>query len=713
MKKSTGPVTLQGAGADDFVFRSMEFFESISTAFQYTLEVLSEKPELEAKSYLGQPLSVVLEIVDKDARVFSGIITEFGLIGSVGENTVYRVVLQPWLALLQLVSNCRIFQDQAVPDIVLDVFRKHGFSDVDLRLSMTHLPRPYVVQYRESDYNFVCRLLEDEGIYFFFLHFAGSHTLVLCDSLAAHDPAPSCDKLPYFPPDPNRRLTIESVERWQVNSRVESGAYAHRDYNFENASAEMDAKHENPAGHDNGDYEVYDYPGIYDEAGAGKKVAQRRLQELQATRGRAEGRSNARGLLVGALLKLEKHPVASQNRDYLVLSLNGSVRTHALESEHDVDDQGEVYFCTFECIDTALPYQPPRRTPRPVVHGAQTAVVVGGKDSEIFTDDYGRVRLQFHWDRDSPGNEKSSCWVRVAQAWAGSGFGAVFTPRVGHEVLVDFLEGDPDRPIVTGSVYNSDNKPPYLPLNASQSGIKTRSTRKGTADNFNEIRFEDKIGEEQFFMQAEKDHTINVKNNRSATIGAADSVSVGASRSVSVTKDLTTTVGTGGAALCKLDVTGKHEVTVSDTIEITATTHIKLTCGASTILMTPNEIQLTAGGKSIMNLDVNAFVKSSGGSSVMLDKNAAMTANGEARLLLDANALMTSKGKSKVLLDGDATMDSATGNTNVTAAVKVALAGAKVSQLDLEASGATLGSPTTKVTGKGLTEVTGPMVKIN
>jgi type VI secretion system secreted protein VgrG len=176
---------------------------------------------------------------------------------------------------------------------------------------------------------------------------------------------------------------------------------------------------------------------------------------------------------------------------------------------------------------------------------------------------------------------------------------------------------------------------------------------------------------------------------------------------------LTTTVGTGGAALCKLDVTGKHEVTVSDTIEITATTHIKLTCGASTILMTPNEIQLTAGGKSIMNLDVNAFVKSSGGSSVMLDKNAAMTANGEARLLLDANALMTSKGKSKVLLDGDATMDSATGNTNVTAAVKVALAGAKVSQLDLEASGATLGSPTTKVTGKGLTEVTGPMVKIN
>ncbi len=713
MDKSVGPVTLDGTGAEDLAFRSMEFFEAISTPFRFTLDALSDKADLEAKTYLGQVLTVTLEIEKKDPRIFSGVVTEFGLVGSVGENTLYHLQLEQWLALLQLASNCRIFQDQAVPDIVLAVLRKHGFSDVDLRLSMPHLPRPYVVQYRESDFNFVCRLMEDEGIYFYFLHAPGQHTLVLCDSLAAHEPAPSCDKLPYFPPDPNRRLTIDSVDQWQVRSRIESGKYVLRDYNFETAPKPIEVDDDNPAEHDQGSFEVFDYPGEYKDEGAGKPIAKRRLEELQATRSRAEGRSNARGLLVGALLTLEKHPVTTQNREYLVLSLHGSVSSHALDSAYEGADEGDVYLCSFECIDTKLPYQPPRRTARPLVHGTQTAKVVGDEKSEIFTDDYGRVRLQFHWDRDSPGNQDSSCWVRVAQAWAGSGFGAVFTPRVGHEVLVDFLEGDPDQPIVTGSVYNSVNKPPYLPLNASQSGIKTRSTLKGADSNFNEIKFEDKIGEEQFFMQAEKDHTINVKNNRSATVGAADSISVGASRSVSVTKDLSTTVGTGGAAQSTLTVTGKHNVDVSDTIEVTAVTHIKLTVGGSTLMMTPDFIELISGGSSSMKLDINAFTKSSGGSTVLLDANACMTANGKAQVLLDANALMTSQGNSKVLLDGDATMDSASGSANVTGAVKVALAGASSGMVDLEAAGATVSGPKVTVSGASLTEISGAVVKIN
>lgn len=712
MDQSVGPVTLQGTGAEDFAFRSMEFFEGLSTAFHYSLDLLSDKPDLDAKKYLGQPLTVTLEIAENDPRLFSGIVTEFSLQGSVGENTLYRLILEPWLALLQLASNCRIYQDVAVPDIALDVFRKHGFSDVDLRLSMPHDPRPYVVQYRESDYNFVCRLLEDEGIYFYFKHAPGQHTLVLCDSLAAHEPAPGCAALPYFPPDQNRRLTLPHVDQWHVKNRVESGTYTLRDFNFETVSAKMEATSENPGEHDQGAFEVFDYPGVYKDEAGGKVIAARRLQEVQATRSRAAGHSNARGLLVGSLLTLEQHPVASQNREYLVLSLNGSVQTHALESGGDGGDGG-VYVGSFECIDTQLPYQPPRRTPRPVVHGTQTATVVGNEESEIFTDEYGRIRVQFHWDRYSPGNQDSSCWVRVAQAWAGSGFGAVFIPRVHQEVLVDFLEGDPDQPIVTGSVYNSDHKPPYLPLNATQSGIKTRSTLKGGEDNFNEIRFEDKKGSEQLFMQAEKDHTINVKNNRSASVGAADSISVGASRSVSVTKDLSTTVGTGGAAQSTLTVTGKHNVDVSDTIEVTAKTHIKLTVGTSTLMMTPDFIELISGGKSSMKLDVNAFAKSSGGSTVLLDANACMAANGKAQVLLDANALITSSGKSKVLLDGDATLASESGSTNVTGAVKVALAGANAGMVDLEAAGATMSGPKVSVSGASLTEVSGAVVKIN
>lgn len=369
--------------------------------------------------------------------------------------------------------------------------------------------------------------------------------------------------------------------------------------------------------------------------------------------------------------------------------------------------------CNFECIDTELPYQPPRRTPKPIVHGAQTATVRGAKGSEIFTDDYGRVRLEFHWDRYSPGNEDSSCWVRVAQPWAGSGFGAVFTPRVGHEVLVEFLEGDPDRPIVTGSVYNSDNKPPYLPLDASQSGIKTRSTLKGSADNFNEIRFEDKLGQELFFMQAEKDHSINVKNNRSATVGAADAITVGASRSVSVTNNLSVKVGTGGAAESTLHVTGTHRTDATDTVDVQAPNHIKLTCGKSSITLTDGKIELVVGGGGKIVIDGNVLSESMDGSRVLLDPNAFMKASGKASLLLDQNACLTSSGNSQALLDGDVTLKSSTGACNVEGATKVALQGGKVSQLDLEAAGATLGSPTTKVTGKGLTEITGPMVKIN
>jgi type VI secretion system secreted protein VgrG len=701
MEQSIGPVTLQGPGAVDLAFRSMEFFEAVSTPFRYTVDVLSDKPDLAAETYLGKALSVILQIDEKGPRIFSGIITEFGLYGSIGQNTLYRLVLEPWLALLQLVSNCRIFQDKSVPDIVMDVFRKHGFSDIEPRLSVPHEPRPYVVQYRESDFNFVCRLLEDEGIYFFFQHAPGLHTLVLCDSLAAHKPAPGCDKLPYYPPDLNRTLHIDYIDRWQVNSRVESGAYGLRDFNFEDASAEKDATHEDSAQHPNGAFELYDYPGIYKAPGAGKVIAKRRLQEIQATRSRAEGHANARGLLVGALLTLEEHPVPSQNRQYLMLSLSGSVSTHALESGGDDVD---IYVCNFECIDTKLPFQPPRRTPKPIVHGAQTAIVVGGANSEIFTDDYGRVLLMFHWDRDSPGNQDSSCWVRVAQAWAGSGFGAVFTPRVGHEVLVDFLEGDPDRPIVTGSVYNSDNKPPYLPLNASQSGIKTRSTLKGTTDNFNEIRFEDKKGEEQFFMQAEKDHTINVKNNRSATVGAADSISVGASRSETIDHDRTVKVGNAAASKSVVDVKGSHDVT--------ATEYIKLEVKGTFIRIDEKSItlQVNGGGQIVIDTKVLAQAKEEG--KLELTATAVMTAKEKAGITLSDKVLASSAGESKLQLDGDATLVGK-GNASVSGTKKASFVGGEASQIDLEPAGATISSKKSKLNGEAMTEISGPVVKIN
>jgi type VI secretion system secreted protein VgrG len=708
MEQSIGPVTLQGPGAEDLAFRSMEFFEAVSTPFRYTVDVLSDKPDLAAETYLGKALSVILQIDEKNSRIFSGIITEFGLHGRIGQNTLYRLVLEPWLALLQLVSNCRIFQDQSVPDIVMDVFRKHGFSgDVEPRLSVPHEPRPYVVQYRESDFNFVCRLLEDEGIYFFFQHGPGQHTLVLCDALAAHKPAPGCDKLPYYPPDLNRTLHIDYIDRWQVNSRVESGAYGLRDFNFEDASAEKDATHEDAAQHPNGAFELYDYPGIYKAPGAGKVIAKRRLQEVQATRSRAEGHANARGLLVGALLTLEEHPVPSQNRQYLMLSLSGSVSTHALESGGDDVD---VYVCNFECIDTKLPFQPPRRTPKPIVHGAQTAIVVGGANSEIFTDDYGRVLLMFHWDRDSPGNQDSSCWVRVAQAWAGSGFGAVFTPRVGHEVLVDFLEGDPDRPIVTGSVYNSDNKPPYLPLNASQSGIKTRSTLKGTTDNFNEIRFEDKKGEEELYIQAEKTQTTKVKGSQGITVDGSRSVSVGGDQSTTVTKNETQTY----KADRKMDVTGTDTNTItgahSGTYKAGRTQTVS---GQDDVLTVALNRTSTITGQYHIQADAEYKVTHKN-NVILLSGTKAEVTNGKCKITMDGGKLMVEAPESLTIKCGDTSIALTTSECTIKGATINVDGGNGGGRVALDAVGATVTGKTKASLGSNATtEISGSVVRIN
>jgi type VI secretion system secreted protein VgrG len=333
------------------------------------------------------------------------------------------------------------------------------------------------------------------------------------------------------------------------------------------------------------------------------------------------------------------------------------------------------------------------------------------------------VKVKFPWDRYVPKDEENaSCWVRVAQLWAGSGFGAQHIPRIGQEVLVEFLEGDPDRPIIVGRVYNFDNKPPYdLPKNQSQSGIKSRSTKGAGPNNFNEIRFEDAKGQEELFMQAEKNQTTNVKNNRAATVGANDSVSVGGDRSVSVTGNLAVTVSGGGksAVHSSHSVTGKYNLHASDTIEEDAPTHIKLTCGDSYILMEPGKITMYAGGKAMIVLDQHVAATSSDNSVVVLDANAFMASNKGGQVLLDANVAAQSNGKASVVLDSNATITSTSGDvnvggTNVTVNGKTNVnAGAGGSSLSLAAAGASMSGTKATVAGTAVTEITGAMVKIN
>jgi type VI secretion system secreted protein VgrG len=715
MIKSVGPVTMSGPGwVAAAAFRSMHVSEQLGEPFFYELEVLSEEASLKPADVLGQAVTISLQ-VGATLRHFNGFATSLVRLGTLKDYYHYRIALRPWVWFLSRATNCRIFQALSIPDIIKSVFREHGFTDFDEALSGNYAAVEFLVQYRESDLNFVRRLMEQEGIYFFFKHDQATHTLIMADSVAAHTPTPFHKALPFAPPDENRDAHFDHVRSWEIVNEVETGAYALTDYDFKKPRAPLAVLKAFASEYAHAEYETFDFPGNYTETDAGNRYALTRLEELHATRNRTNGEANARGLLVGALFTLSEHPVAAANRDYLVVSCEAHIRSHELES--GTADPGEVFWCRFTTIESDHQFRPQRVTSKPLVRGAQTATVVGAKDTEICTNEYGSVRLRFHWDRFSKGDETSSCWVRVAQAWAGTDFGSMFIPRIGQEVIVEFLEGDPDRPIVTGRVYNNDNKPPYtLDLNQTQSGIKSRSTPKGNQANCNEIRFEDKKGSELFFMQAEKDHTTEVKNNqstnvivnRSASVGGSDSVSVGGNRSVAVTGTLTVTVDGGQSTLT---VKGKHNVDATDTVEVQAPTHIKLTVGSSSILIEPTTITLQAGGGAKLVLDANAFALSNGGSALLLDANALMTSNGGSAMLLDANVLTQSSGGSQVLLDGDAKL--ATGGNVTVSGTKVSLAGSDSGKLDLEAAGATLAGPKISSASAGVHEITGSVVKIN
>ncbi|MGC4095085.1 MAG: type VI secretion system tip protein TssI/VgrG [Polyangiaceae bacterium] len=385
--------------------------------------------------------------------------------------------------------------------------------------------------------NFVSRILEQEGIYYFFKHEKGKHTLVLADSPSSHEKVKGYEEIPYYPPQHKERRERDHIDAWFATRQIRPGTFTARDFNF-TAPKPMHVSLEHPNEHAHAHYEVYDYPGEFVVSAEGETQTHVRLEELQVEHDTVRGKGNVRAFTVGALFKLENYPRDDQNKEYLLTELTYSIRVSGYESGKQSGEPPD-YAVSFSAIDARRQFRPPRLTRKPRVEGPQTARVVGKKGeeaAEISTDNYGRVHILFHWDRLNQNAGEPSCTVRVAQLWAGTGFGGIHIPRIDQEVIVEFLEGDPDRPIITGRVYNQDNMPPYtLPDNKTQSGIKSRSATKGTDNNFNEIRFEDKKGSEELHIQAEKDMTTLVKhdqsttvqNNRSAGVTASDSVSVG------------------------------------------------------------------------------------------------------------------------------------------------------------------------------------------
>ncbi|MEJ2455379.1 MAG: type VI secretion system tip protein TssI/VgrG [Candidatus Thiodiazotropha sp.] len=529
-------------GKDKLLLASLKGSESLGQLFEYHAELLSEDGNIALEDLLGQRVAIELDLADGGKRHINAFVSLFTQIGHAESQFRYHAVLHPWLWFLTLTRDCRIYQNQNTLTILKAVFDDKGFNDYELHLSNNYRTREYCVQYRESAFEFVSRLMEEEGIYYYFSHTAGKHTLVLCDNYGSHAPF-NLGEIHFQPNAGSGGLrTHESITQWQMSKTVRSGRYAHTDYDFKKPRAMLLANAPLNRSHPHADYEVFDYPGIYDVAGDGEGYARNRIEELQSRHELLGGESDARQLAAGGLFTLDGHPRQDQNREYLV---TGTV----IELHADIDGTGSatagdgVFRCDFTCINSQENYRSERNTLKPVVKGPQTAVVVGRAGEEIYTDEYGRVKVQFHWDRYGESNENSSCWVRVAQPWAGKNWGAMSIPRIGQEVIVEFLEGDPDRPIITGSVYNAEQMPPWgLPASQTQSGILSRSTKTGTQENANALRFEDKKGEEQLWLHAEKDQLTEVENDETKWVGNDRTKTIDGNETTTVHKNRTETV---------------------------------------------------------------------------------------------------------------------------------------------------------------------------
>ena len=606
-------------GDDVLLLQSFSMSEQIGRLSAMSLELLSEDHAIDFDDIVGQNVTVRIETSPGSTRFFNGTVSTFAQRLRMGRLARYEATVVPWPWLLSRTSDCRIFQEMKVPDIIKATFRDHGFADFDDRLKGSYRQWEYCVQYRETDLNFVSRLMEQEGIYYFFEHENGKHTLILADSPSAHKPFPGYAEVSYRPAHQGTS-DVEHVHDWVVEKRVASGAFALNDFDFKNPSKALLTESRITRSYLGAEFQMFDHPGEYTEFGHGEQYARLRIQELHSQHEVVRGQGDVRGIAAGCTFTLADHPRADQCREYLVTSSTVTGQVDEYDSVGNASGRGPLCLCSFTGIPASEPFRTTRITPKPVVEGPQTGIVVGKAGEEIYTDEHGRVKVHFHWDRRSKVNETSSCWIRVSQPCAGKKWGVIFIPRIGQEVIVEFLEGDPDRPIITGRVYNGAAMPPYgLPGEKTKSTIKTNSSKGG--GGFNEIRFEDKKGKEQIFIHAQMDEDIRVQNKCREGIGnerhmivakgaqgaTGDQLEkVEGDKHLTVEGDqnekITGTVSleTGGDLHQKIGMNYSLETSLATQLkagtstEIEASTGIELKCGGSSIVLTPGAIFIQA-----------------------------------------------------------------------------------------------------------------------
>ena len=519
--------------------------EALSELFRFDLTLTSTEAAIAFADVIGKPARLTLQAGDKQ-RFVHGIVSRFEQLDEGKNVTVYEAVLVPRVHRLLHRHDARIFQDMTVPQILEKVLQAAGLTGADYKMNVNgeYAPREYCVQYRESDWAFICRLMEHEGMLCFFEHDAGSHVLVFGDSPYVHSAIPGEEQLTFRPPM-GAMAHGEHVSRFRYAEEVRPGKVTLRDYEFKKPQLLLQGDTDAP---EDKDLEVYDYPGYFNAPKPGEDLSKVRLEQWRSVTRSGRGESACVRFVPGHLFTLAEHPRDAFNQRYLLTAVQ-----HAGSQPQMAEAGGgeaQSYRNDFLCAPEGLPFRPLHRTARPTIKGPQTAIVVGPAGEEIYTDEHGRVKVHFHWDRVGKRDEKSSCWIRVSQGWAGSAYGAMYIPRIGHEVVVEFLEGDPDRPLIVGRVYHGANVPPYpLPAEKTKNTLKSSSSPGG--DGFNELRFEDKKGAEEIFLHAQKDWNIevlhdktqHVHHNEELTVGANRDKSVGVDESQAVGQDRRTAVG--------------------------------------------------------------------------------------------------------------------------------------------------------------------------
>lgn len=624
-------------GTDMAVLTDLEGEEAISRPFEFRIRFATDAEAATVTAMLGTAVTLSFGRADEpesgptgqERRPLNGIVRRLARTGITrGETAEWRAEVVPKLWLLSRTTDCRIFQDQTVPQIVEAILGEHSVTFRNA-LTGTYAALPYCVQYRETALDFISRLMEQHGIFYWHEHSESGHKLVIGDDNGS-TPASPYDDLVINP-----RPEAGGILRLDEEFAVRSATWAMRDFNFETPTNTLEVSvptksASNPAGTG----EFYDYPGLYKDSGGGRTVASVLMEHEESLYHLRRGASVVAGMDAGMRVTISEpgttagSTVAIADSEVLVTEIRhrGEDFSHwTPERWGRQTPRAPFYENEFVCLPKKVPFRPARATSKPFVRGPQTAIVTGPSGEEIHTDKYGRVKVKFHWDRVNPSDDTSSCWVRVSQGWAGANWGQIHIPRMGHEVIVDFLEGDPDRPIITGRVYNADNTVPYtLPANKTQSGIKTRSSQGGGAADFNELRFEDKKGSEQVYLHAQKDldsvvennETRHVMKNRETKIDVDETTKVGGNKTTEVTgnfdekvqgtetRNITGNVSETFLANEDRSILGNHSETVTGNVTQTVTgSHTQTVVGSMTktvtggiTITTPATINVNAVG---------------------------------------------------------------------------------------------------------------------